>query len=143
MIKSDFGVISIKGNTPLIMAEFSSLIHSLIEKSIFTKEEIEELVKDGMKTKEQLQKGFSERHKDGIYTAEMQKYARAVVEARKSGLVKENDNSTEPTIRTILNNDDLKITEVRLNSTGKSKDEMAKELNDAIKEIFNEEDFNE
>ncbi len=56
MIKSDFGIVSMKGNTTLIMAEFSFLVHSLIEKNVFTKEEITELVRTGMKTKEQIEK---------------------------------------------------------------------------------------
>lgn len=143
MIKSDFGKITIKGNTPLLMAEFSSLINGLIKEGIFSKEQIEELVKKGMKTKEEINKEFYEKYKDGISTRKMQEYARAIVESRKSGLIKDEENSTEPKVRTIVDNDNLKVTEIRLSSNGKTQDEIEEELSNTFKKLFEEEDFDE
>lgn len=142
MIKSDFGKILIKGNTPLLMSEFSSLVHGLIEENIFTKEEIEELVRIGVKTKKQLINEFNERHKDGISTAEMQEYAKTIVEARKSGIINEKEER-EPQIRTVVDNDKYKVTEISIDTKGKSEKEIEKEISKALNKAFNKDNLEE
>ena len=87
MIKSDFGKVTVKGNKPLLIAEFVSMISGLIENKVFSKEEIKTLIKDGMKSSEEIKKEFNKKYKNGISTKRMQDLMAELVKARKSGLM--------------------------------------------------------
>ena len=54
MIKCSAGETSWKGHKIIIRTELTTLIHSLIEKEVFTPEEIDDIVADAKKTKEQI-----------------------------------------------------------------------------------------
>ena len=54
MIKVDTGTTSWRGHKIILTTELTALIHSLIEKEVFTSEEIDEIVATAKKTKEEL-----------------------------------------------------------------------------------------
>lgn len=134
MIKSDFGTIKVKGNKPLLMAEFVSMISGLIENKIFTKKEIKNLIRDGMKPLEETEKEFNKKYKNGINTNRMQNLIAELVKARKSGLMTDDENIDEPKIETIIDNDKFKVSQITFNGKGKSKEEIG----NIIKKLFEE-----
>lgn len=134
MIKSDFGKVTVKGNKPLLMAEFVSMINMLIENKVFSKEEIKTLIKDGMKSSEEIKKEFNKKYKNGISTNRMQDLMAELVKARKSGLVTDEGNTDEPKIETIIDNANFKVSQITLNGKGKSKEEIG----NIIKKLFEE-----
>lgn len=134
MIKSDFGKVTVKGNKPLLIAEFVSMISGLIENKVFSKEEIKTLIKDGMKSSEEIKKEFNKKYKNGISTKRMQDLMAELVKARKSGLMTDKGNTDEPKIETIIDNDNFKVSQITLNGKGKSKEEIG----NIIKKLFEE-----
>lgn len=134
MIKSDFGTIKVKGNKPLLMAEFVSMIRGLIENKIFTKKEIKNLIRDGMKPLEEIEKEFNKKYKNGISTNRMQNLIAELVKVRKSGLMTDDENIDEPKIETIIDNDKFKVSQITFNGKGKSKEEIG----NIIKKLFEE-----
>lgn len=134
MIKSDFGKVTVKGNKPLLIAEFVSMISGLIENKIFTKKEIKNLIRDGMKPLEETEKEFNKKYKNGISTNRMQNLIAELVKARKSGLMTDDENIDEPKIETIIDNDKFKVSQITFNGKGKSKEEIG----NIIKKLFEE-----
>ena len=60
MIKAEFGHIETSGPKFLISAELATLFHSFSKNSIFTKEEIHQIVDDGFMSEEELDARFAE-----------------------------------------------------------------------------------
>lgn len=138
MIKSDFGIVTIKGDVPLIMAEFSSLVYSLIKQNIFTKETIQELVNDGMKEKGEIEEEVLKKYKDGMSTQKLQELIGGLVKTRRSGITKECKDLEETQIKTIFDNNDFKITEISIDTKGKTEDEIKREIMKAFNKTFDE-----
>lgn len=55
MIKVDMGATSWRGHKIILNTELTTLIHSLIEKEVFTFEEIDEIVANAKKTEKELE----------------------------------------------------------------------------------------
>ncbi len=68
----------------------------------------------------------------------MQEYAKAIVEARKSGII----NKKEPQIQ-VIDNDEYKITEIRIDTKGKSEKEIEEEISKAFNKAFNKDNLEE
>lgn len=60
MIKVNCGHIETSGHKILIQAELATLFHSISKDSMFTKEEIHQIVDDGFMTDEELDARFAE-----------------------------------------------------------------------------------
>lgn len=130
MIKSDWGKVLYKGNKPLLSAEFVSIVKGLLQEKIFTKNEINKLVKDGFKKDEQIKKEFNKKYKNGVSTNELQSMMTKLVEARKSGKLNEQELKTE----TIFENDKMKVTSISLEcEDGENVDDKVNEL---LKKLF-------
>lgn len=138
MIKSDFGIVKIKGDVPLIMAEFSNLVYSLIKQNIFTKETIQKLVNDGMKEKGEIEEEVLKKYEDGMSTQKLQELIGELVKTRRSGITKECKDLEETQIKTIFDNNDFKITEISIDTKGKTENEIKREIMKAFNKTFDE-----
>ena len=56
MLKSDNGTVEISGRKITLMAEFASLVHTLVEKEMFTKDDIDECTKMAYISEEEIKK---------------------------------------------------------------------------------------
>lgn len=140
MIKTDFGKTTVKGNKALLKAEFSCLIYGLIENKIFTRKEMKKLVKEGMSTKEKIEKRLNKKCRKEMSTAKIQKMIADIIKARKSGLTNDEDE-TEPKVETILDKGNVKVTKITLDSSKTSKDDIEEILKKLLNKEENEDDF--
>ena len=56
MIKVNMGEVEIRGTKPVIEAEFSILVHTLVEMETFGRDDVKRLVENGFKSKEEMKK---------------------------------------------------------------------------------------
>lgn len=91
MLKSDFGKVEIKGITPLLMAELSTIIFAL-RQNILTDEQIKEAIEDGFKSQEQMDATKEKLMNKERSVKEVQDLIRKITNARKSGLVENEED---------------------------------------------------
>lgn len=131
MIKSDFGRVEIHGNIPLLKAELCGIITAFFEEGVIEdKEELEDIIETAMKSDEEVHEDLESRN---FSTKDMQDLMQALLEARISGLKREEDEKGVKVTK-ILDNDRFKITKIELDGKEKSKEE----IEDILKKLFEE-----
>lgn len=124
MIKSNYGKVELKGDAALLAAEFVSIVGCFYKKRIFKKRDLKRFLKDGFKARNNI-KGQDEGQ-------EMFKEILKAIKEDKADI-----NNGEIVSKTILDNDNVKITKIDLSGSEKSKTE----IEEMIKEIFKKEGF--
>lgn len=117
MLKSDFGKVTIQGIKPLIIAELASLIYALRNNSNLTDKDIKEAINDGFKSQKEIDKIGKKIINKKRSTKEVQDLIRKIANARKSGLVKDEEKS------------DIQIHHIRM-------EDLDKETQDSLKDIL-------